>query len=399
MKDMRLKKHPSLLSPSSQNNKKDISFKEKESSPSSSSSESSSESSEESSFSELNFKTITKKYLQKTSKQKNLKNVIYLELHDIHTCDWSLSALGELAINLRQLRFSTSILSSFRDLGTSLIHLQVLWVNASGIIDLDGIGSLVSLTELYLAMNDIVDLTPLSMHENLLCLDLDSNRIKDVYQLELLNTCLALKELTLENNPISKQKQYRKNVFFYCPQVKVLDNCDLSESELSETELLEDEISETEPSEVDEEYALVVGGIKYTTAPNKEIKTTQTNLEPKKGFCESGSFLTHGTDVVFAGNVTRALRRRKVESLQFSNDVEVSHERLSITATLDAASLFINTPADQIELLQELQAWKQEHSILPSPPPISRSVERQKQNKVLVMPHPPDTPPPTSIKR
>lgn len=61
----------------------------------------------------------------------------------------------------------------FRDLGTSLANLRVLWLSRSGLTDLDGIPTLNSLQEIYLAYNEITDLSPCSLLENLKCLDLE----------------------------------------------------------------------------------------------------------------------------------------------------------------------------------------------------------------------------------
>lgn len=79
----------------------------------------------------------------------------------------SVEAIGELLPSLQQLKLQNSTLHSFRDLGTSLHSLQILWVMRSGITDLDGIGALTHLQELYLQYNDISDLSPLTLHEEI----------------------------------------------------------------------------------------------------------------------------------------------------------------------------------------------------------------------------------------
>lgn len=60
-----------------------------------------------------------------------------------------------------------STLASFRDLGSSLSNLRVLWLSACGIRHLDGVGALSSLEELYLAFNDVEDLTSIALHDRL----------------------------------------------------------------------------------------------------------------------------------------------------------------------------------------------------------------------------------------
>lgn len=79
----------------------------------------------------------------------------------------SVEVIGELLPSLQQLTLDSSLLYSFRDLGTSLHSLQVLSVARSGITDLDGIGALMCLQQLYAQHNQIADISPLSMHEEL----------------------------------------------------------------------------------------------------------------------------------------------------------------------------------------------------------------------------------------
>ncbi|CAM9908289.1 unnamed protein product, partial [Choristocarpus tenellus] len=82
--------------------------------------------------------------------------------------------LGHLLPSLVELQLSDgSILASFRDLGTSLRVLQVMWARACCVTDLDGVGALSGLRELYLAFNDVEDLTAIAMHE---CLEVSVRR-------------------------------------------------------------------------------------------------------------------------------------------------------------------------------------------------------------------------------
>jgi Leucine-rich repeat (LRR) protein len=86
---------------------------------------------------------------------------------EVDTSEQSVETLGVMVPNLQQLKLNNSTLKSFRDLGTSLRNLQCLWLSRSGIVDLDGIGALLALKELYVSFNDISDLTPLAMHDEL----------------------------------------------------------------------------------------------------------------------------------------------------------------------------------------------------------------------------------------
>ena len=102
----------------------------------------------------------------------DLKKVEYLEMI-VDTSETSLGNFGIYLPNLKQLKLNGSHVPRIRDLGTSLIHLRVLWLSRSSLVDLDGIPTLNNLRELYLAYNEINDISPCSMLENLECLDLE----------------------------------------------------------------------------------------------------------------------------------------------------------------------------------------------------------------------------------
>lgn len=160
----------------------------------------------------------------------SLEEVTELDI-EVDTTDQSLAALGDKLPNLVRLRLSNSVLSSVRDLGTSLRGLRVLWLARCGITDLDGIGALQSLQELYLAFNDISDLSPLAIHEQLEVLDLDSNLVSDVLQVDQLGTCQRLHTLTLDANPLCRIPEYRRVVLHHVPQLHVLDDMDVEEDD------------------------------------------------------------------------------------------------------------------------------------------------------------------------
>lgn len=109
---------------------------------------------------------LTRDELRTLAGKYDLDKVNYLEL-SINTADRSVEVLGDYLPNLQQLRLHQSRVQSFRDFGTSLRNLRILWVNRCGITELDGIGSLIGLHELYLAFNDIRDIGPIAMHDEL----------------------------------------------------------------------------------------------------------------------------------------------------------------------------------------------------------------------------------------
>lgn len=131
----------------------------------------------------------------------DLHEVVFLEMR-VNTMQNSLGNFGSMVQNLKQLKLTNSVISSVRDLGTSLNNLQTLWMAKCGLADLDGISSLCSLKELYLAYNDITEVSPLTMLDNMQVLDLEGNLVDDIAQVEFLVLCPELKRLTLEGNPV-----------------------------------------------------------------------------------------------------------------------------------------------------------------------------------------------------
>jgi len=152
----------------------------------------------------------------------------------VDTSETSLGNFGIYLPNLRQLKLSNSYLPRMRDLGTSLVHLRVLWLSRSSLYDLDGIPTLSNLEELYLAFNDINDISPCSMLDNLKVLDLEGNLIDDLRQVEYLSLCSNLKFLTLQGNPICQKPDpgaeeiekynYSKEVIRMLKNIDVLDD-------------------------------------------------------------------------------------------------------------------------------------------------------------------------------
>ena len=160
-----------------------------------------------------------------------MSHVDHLEIHDINTAMTSLSELGSMLPNLKRLKLRSCVLESFRDFGTQLQNLQVLWIPRCGLNELDGITGLGGLEELYISFNDVSDLAPLALHENLQILDLESNNVEDLGQIEQLGTCPRLHSLTLEANPIARLKHYRRVICSQIPHLKCLDDRPISKAE------------------------------------------------------------------------------------------------------------------------------------------------------------------------
>ncbi|CAO2583852.1 Leucine-rich repeat-containing protein 56 [Lemmus lemmus] len=172
--------------------------------------------------------------LQALAQVDDLQLVRVLEMC-VDTRKNSLGNFGVHLPNLIQLKLNHSCLGSLRDLGTSLGHLQVLWLARCGLTDLDGIGSFLALKELYVSYNNISDLSPLCLLEQLEVLDLEGNNVEDLGQMRYLQLCPRLTTLTLEGNlvclkpdpgPSNKAPQdynYRAEVKKLIPQLHILD--------------------------------------------------------------------------------------------------------------------------------------------------------------------------------
>ncbi|XP_029438116.1 leucine-rich repeat-containing protein 56 [Rhinatrema bivittatum] len=170
--------------------------------------------------------------LQALTGVDDLQHVKALEMC-VDTRENSLGNFGAYLPNLKQLKLNNSLITSIRDLGTTLSHLPVLLMARCGLEDLDGISSLCSLKELYLAYNNISDLSQMSMLDDLEVLDLEGNNIDDITQIQYLRLCSKLSALTLEGNHIclkphpeaseNEEYNYRAEVKKLIPRLKFLD--------------------------------------------------------------------------------------------------------------------------------------------------------------------------------
>ncbi|KAG9336996.1 hypothetical protein JZ751_029912, partial [Albula glossodonta] len=135
---------------------------------------------------------------------------------------------GSYLPNLLHLKMNNSLIMSVRDLGTTLPHLQVLWMGRCGLADLDGILSFSSLK--------------VSMLEQLEVLDLEGNAVDDLIQVQYLGLCGQLSHLTLEGNPVciwpnpgaaqTAQYEYTSAVRELVPQLRFLDNAPVGDAGL-----------------------------------------------------------------------------------------------------------------------------------------------------------------------
>mmetsp|Transcript_31687 Transcript_31687/g.67354 ORF Transcript_31687/g.67354 Transcript_31687/m.67354 type:complete len:485 (-) Transcript_31687:53-1507(-) len=170
---------------------------------------------------------LSPEFLQHYCESEDLGSVAYLEIQ-LDSVAQSVERLGGYLPNLRQLRLmlDSSILH-VRDLGTSLQHLEVLWMSRCGLQDLGGVASaLPALREFYLPFNDVADLSPLAGLESLEVLDIEGNAVSDPEEVAMLKLCPKLRELTMVGNPVSGGGGGlpRQAVLDLLPQLEILDD-------------------------------------------------------------------------------------------------------------------------------------------------------------------------------
>lgn len=109
---------------------------------------------------------VDEEFIRNETGVEDLTSMVHLTL-TLDTSIQSIYDLHHILPNLLHLVLDNSIISSVRDLGIGLRSLKSLSLASCGLYDLDGIGVLTGLQELYLRDNHISDVTPLAMHENL----------------------------------------------------------------------------------------------------------------------------------------------------------------------------------------------------------------------------------------
>ena len=87
------------------------------------------------------------------------------------------------------------------------------------------------LRELYAAFNDVSDVSPLAELDHLRAVDLEANRVADEDAPDYLGMCPALNTLSLEGNPLSRRRDYRRLVARAVKGLVTLDDRDVTEAE------------------------------------------------------------------------------------------------------------------------------------------------------------------------
>ncbi|KAF1319598.1 hypothetical protein FI667_g13040, partial [Globisporangium splendens] len=283
-------------------------------------------------------------------------NITEEKLISVDSGKQSVEVIGELLPSLQQLKLQNSTLHSFRDLGTSLHSLQILWVMRSGINDLDGIGVLTGLQELYLQYNGISDLSPLTLHD----------------EIQVIAFCAQLTALNLEANPVCKIAHYRQIVANFLPQLTTLDDKPITEEErakISDDEIdaaikaHQDELAAASlaPATVDDKL-LIADGI-------KSLSNHYDDRSPRRLSRSSSTQRVVGFDPAvqdIAGTPASVSKGSQLSNNESTSQIAALERpktpaRMSITDTLDRANeLETQKHKSRDAILNELKAWQQE---------------------------------------
>ncbi|XP_066439084.1 leucine-rich repeat-containing protein 56 isoform X2 [Eleutherodactylus coqui] len=327
----------------------------------------------------------------------NLQEVTALQMC-VDTRERTLGNFGTQMPNLRELKLNNSVIMSIRDLGTSLSHLQVLWMARCSLTDLDGISSFSSLKELYLAYNELQDLSQVSMLENLEILDLEGNNLDNISELQYLALCSKLTTLTVDGNPIcararpedteSSDYNYRIVVRRTIPQLQYLDDAPADELTPNTQSvpnqdwlMVLDSIKEsvTSLASVDSGNAQRRMSMRPSTAvpvlsrrphsvprPSSAGRIVSSLSSAKQSILQASvdspvedeaSDLTHGVCKVICGNPIKALRARK-EKLEEAHGSSVPPKGFQPEVSLESITEF---QKDRDDVFAELKSWRERH--------------------------------------
>ncbi|KAB0799427.1 hypothetical protein PPYR_07307 [Photinus pyralis] len=163
-----------------------------------------------------------------------LHTVTKIQLQVI-SIDTSLQHMSVHLPLLRELILDGSAISSLRDLGYGLKNLKILKVCSCGLTTLDGMLGLDTVEEFHAESNQITDLSPCGFLPKIRLINLKRNLLKDVMAVTFLTICESLEHLTLSENIELIQAfdtpLYRKIVKSILPNLKTLDEVDISSEE------------------------------------------------------------------------------------------------------------------------------------------------------------------------
>ncbi|KAI4825359.1 hypothetical protein KUCAC02_021044 [Chaenocephalus aceratus] len=342
---------------------------------------------------------------------QDLSHLTSLEIC-LDTQENTLGNFGAYLPKLVRLKMNNSTISSVRDLGTTLSHLEVLWMSRCSLQHLDGLSTLSSLKELYLAYNNVSDLSQAGMLENLQLIDLEGNDVDDLVQIQYLGLCGKLQTLTLEGNPVcvlpnppAKQTadySYRAAVRELIPQLRYLDDVRVEEDGLSCS------------STMGEDWAILRNSIRDCNSPRAATDDEDTAdsecpysrpssslsgvwplssadsrphtgsrpmsasrlgvLSPPRsqpGSADSNlatveaetSILTHGAGkILFCGNPVQAIRSRREKLKTAPSRSTFTPRDLPIHVPEHSYDLEEPDFRERVDVFAELRSWREQHS-------------------------------------
>ncbi|KAM4573496.1 leucine-rich repeat-containing protein 56 isoform 1-T3 [Odontesthes bonariensis] len=361
---------------------------------------------------------------------RDLSHVTSLEVC-VHTQEDTLGNFGAYLPRLLQLRMNNSLITSVRDLGTTLSNLQVLSMSRCCLKDLDGISTFTSLKELYVAYNNVSDLSQVGMLENLQQLDLEGNDVDDLVQVQYLGLCLKLQTLTLEGNPVClrpnptstrvEDYSYRAAVRELVPQLRYLDDGKVEEDRLpccsnigEDWDILRNSIKESSSSKgasKDEDtadsgcpYSSHTSAMHPSSSPSyvrpmsssgsRPMSATRSGiLSPpgsRSGSSDSDlaaveaetSILTHGAGkILFCGNPVQAIRARREKLRTAPTRSTFTHRDLPIHVPEHTFDLEEPDLGERTNVFAELRAWSEQHSRR------LQAIEKERLPQILAINH------------
>ncbi|XP_028306259.1 leucine-rich repeat-containing protein 56 isoform X2 [Gouania willdenowi] len=358
---------------------------------------------------------------------QDLSHITSLEIC-VDTREKTLGNFGVYLPRLAQLKMNNSAIISVRDLGTSLSHLQVMWMSRCCLQDLDGISIYTSLRELYVAYNRVSDLSQVGLLENLQLLDLEGNDVDDLVQVQYLGLCSQLRILTLDGNPVClrpnttstqvEDYSYRAAVRELIPQLRYLDDVKVEEDGQSDCstmgkdwEILQNSIKDcnTTTHAACEEEESADGARPYSTHrrpassiscfrpltshAGSRLQTRQGLLSPpgsRPGSADSDlaaveaetSALTHGAGkILFCGNPVKAMRAKREKLRTAPTRSSLNTQILPIHVPEHTYDLEEPEFTERANVFAELRAWREQHSRR------LQVIERERLPEVLAIRH------------
>ncbi|XP_070687571.1 leucine-rich repeat-containing protein 56 [Pempheris klunzingeri] len=342
---------------------------------------------------------------------RDLSHVTSLEIC-VSTQENTLGDFGAYLPKLVQLKMNNSMIMSVRDLGTTLSHLQVLWMSRCSLQDLDGISTFSSLKELYVAYNNVSDLGQIGMLENLQLLDLEGNDVDDLVQVQYLGLCGKLQTLTLEGNPVcvrpnptaiqTADYSYRAAVKELVPQLRYLDDLRVEEGGRScsstmgeDWAILKNSIRDFNSSQAATEDEETADSACPHTRPgsarrpassrscvwplssvgSRPMSATRPGVfsppGSRPGSADSDlatveaetSILTHGAGkILFRGNPVKAIRARREKLRTAPTRSAFTPRDLPIHVPEHTYDLEEPDVRERVDVFAELRAWREQHS-------------------------------------